>query len=273
MLRIDQNRPRIATRERPVGHFLERVVSHTCQQIPAFHHHHPWLHYPVVWECFDIVLSVPRPEFNWYHRNKNATSHQRGHNNQRLLWGNFWSMFYNRVGRRPFFLIGMTSMFCAFLVLTILTGINQGQQFSSDTMGRATVAMIFIFGILYKMPAPMVDSYIAEVSPYELRASCKGICPPAVRRFRCQSVQCIRESNCPCGYSVEVLHRLVLCFDQQLPHYFLLLSGNQEAVLGGSRPDGRWGRTNQMVVDEEAAERNEKLRSEFVVKDTRSVEE
>lgn len=87
-----------------------------------------------------------------------------------FFFGNFWSLFFDRIGRRPMFLIGMAGMFSAFLVLTVLTGINQGQHFSNAAMSRATVAMIFIFGIFYKMPGPMVDSYVAEVSPYDLRA-------------------------------------------------------------------------------------------------------
>jgi MFS family permease len=64
----------------------------------------------------------------------------------------------------------MAGMFCAFLVLTVLTGINQGDHFSNAAVSRATVAMILVFGVFYKMPAPIVDSYIAEISPYDLRA-------------------------------------------------------------------------------------------------------
>jgi len=64
----------------------------------------------------------------------------------------------------------MAGMFCAFLVLTVLTGINQGDHFSNAAVSRATVAMIFVFGVFYKMPAPIVDSCIAEISPYDLRA-------------------------------------------------------------------------------------------------------
>jgi hypothetical protein len=37
-------------------------------------------------------------------------------------------------------------------------------------MGAAAVALIYIFNIFYKMPAPVVDSYISEVAPYDLRA-------------------------------------------------------------------------------------------------------
>jgi sugar porter (SP) family MFS transporter len=87
-----------------------------------------------------------------------------------FVFGILFSLVIDRIGRRPMFLVGMVGMFSAFLVLTALTGVNQGQNFSSAAMSRATVAMIFIFGIFYKMPAPMVDSYIAEISPYELRS-------------------------------------------------------------------------------------------------------
>jgi MFS family permease len=82
-----------------------------------------------------------------------------------FVFGNLFSLVIDRVGRRPMFLIGMAGMFSAFLVITVLTGINQSQNCSNAAMGQATVAMILVFGMFYKMPAPMVDSYVTEVSP------------------------------------------------------------------------------------------------------------
>lgn len=87
-----------------------------------------------------------------------------------FFFGIFFSFFIDRLGRRPLFLMGMTGMFCAFLTLTILTAINQNTNYANPAVGQASVAMIFIFGAFYKMPGPMVPSYVAEVSPYDLRA-------------------------------------------------------------------------------------------------------
>ncbi|PMD37024.1 general substrate transporter [Hyaloscypha variabilis F] len=87
-----------------------------------------------------------------------------------VLWGNLFSLLINKMGRRPLFLIGMGGMFVSFVILTILTGINTGQKFANPGMGHATIAMILLFGAFYKMPAPVVPTYTAEVSPYDLRA-------------------------------------------------------------------------------------------------------
>jgi sugar porter (SP) family MFS transporter len=86
-----------------------------------------------------------------------------------FFWGNFFSLFVNRIGRRPLWLIGMTGMCFALIVITIL-GSFQAREKASSALGFSTVAMWFVFGAFYKMPAPMVNSYIAEVAPYNLRA-------------------------------------------------------------------------------------------------------
>ncbi|KAH8684510.1 general substrate transporter [Tricladium varicosporioides] len=86
-----------------------------------------------------------------------------------FFWGNFFSQFINRVGRRPLFLVGMTGMLFSIIMLTILTSINTGQNFSNPSLGRATVAMILLFIVFYKMPGPMVNSYVAEIAPFNLR--------------------------------------------------------------------------------------------------------
>ncbi|KAG2171878.1 hypothetical protein INT44_006107 [Umbelopsis vinacea] len=87
-----------------------------------------------------------------------------------MVWGNFFSLWIERVGRRPMFFMGLTGMFCAFLVLTIVTGINQGEGFHNSSASQASLAMIFVFGAFYKMAGPVCPSYVAEVSPYDLRA-------------------------------------------------------------------------------------------------------
>lgn len=87
-----------------------------------------------------------------------------------MVWGNFFSLWIERVGRRPMFFMGLVGMFCAFLVLTVVTGINESVNFSNAQASQASVAMIFVFGLFYKMAGPVCPSYVAEVSPYDLRA-------------------------------------------------------------------------------------------------------
>ena len=81
-----------------------------------------------------------------------------------------FSMSMERIGRRPLFLMGFGGMFVCLFIFTILTGVNQNHGFKNHSMGAACVALIYIFNIFYKMPAPVVDSYISEVAPYDLRA-------------------------------------------------------------------------------------------------------
>lgn len=87
-----------------------------------------------------------------------------------VIWGNFFSVIVNRIGRRPLFLWGMAGMFCAFVTLTILTAVNTGQHFANPALGHTTIAIILIFGAFYKMPGVAFPSYVAEVSPFTLRA-------------------------------------------------------------------------------------------------------
>ncbi|OZJ02228.1 hypothetical protein BZG36_04982 [Bifiguratus adelaidae] len=86
-----------------------------------------------------------------------------GTNISGVCFGIFWSFFIERMGRRPLCLIGMAGMFVAFLLLTILTSVNQSIGYSNHAISGATVAMIFIFGAFYKIAWP-------HVSPYNLRA-------------------------------------------------------------------------------------------------------
>ncbi|KAJ5999274.1 hypothetical protein N7451_007084 [Penicillium sp. IBT 35674x] len=87
-----------------------------------------------------------------------------------FVWGNTWSQLIDKMGRRPMFLIGLTGMFVAFLMITVFTGVNSGIDYSNGGLGNATIFAIFLFGCFYKMPGCMVPSYVAEVSPFNLRA-------------------------------------------------------------------------------------------------------
>ncbi|KOS18592.1 Lactose permease [Escovopsis weberi] len=87
-----------------------------------------------------------------------------------FVWGNTWSLFIDKLGRRPMWLIGMSGMFLSFLLLTVFTGVNTGINYENHALGRATIFTIFLFGVFYKMPGCMLNSYVAEVAPFDLRA-------------------------------------------------------------------------------------------------------
>ncbi|KAH8913100.1 general substrate transporter [Coniochaeta sp. PMI_546] len=87
-----------------------------------------------------------------------------------FVWGNVFSLFIDKIGRRPMWLIGMSGMFVSFLLLTVFTGVNTGIDYANVGLGRATIFSIFLFGFFYKMPGCMLNSYVAEVAPFELRA-------------------------------------------------------------------------------------------------------
>ncbi|CEJ54954.1 hypothetical protein PMG11_01240 [Penicillium brasilianum] len=87
-----------------------------------------------------------------------------------FVWGNVWSLHVDKFGRRPMFLIGMSGMFVAFLMITVFTGVNAGIDYSNANLGKATIFAIFLFGFFYKMPGCMVPSYVAEIAPFDLRA-------------------------------------------------------------------------------------------------------
>lgn len=87
-----------------------------------------------------------------------------------FLCGVTWSIVGERFGRRTMFLGGMTGMFIAMTILTVLTGVNTGLHFSNHALGGGSVAMIFVFYTFYKMAGVTPEPYYMEVAPYQLRA-------------------------------------------------------------------------------------------------------
>ena len=80
-----------------------------------------------------------------------------------------WAIMIDCVGRRKFFLTGIAGMFCAYVIMTATTGVNESRNFSVQALSNTGVAMIFIFGIFYKMVGTTQDPYFTEISPYGLR--------------------------------------------------------------------------------------------------------
>ena len=82
----------------------------------------------------------------------------------------FYALMIDHFGRRKLFLTGMAGCFCVLLIMTVLSGINAQQNFKSDGLSAASLAMFFSFGVFYKMAGTTQDPYFMEISPYGLRA-------------------------------------------------------------------------------------------------------
>jgi sugar porter (SP) family MFS transporter len=93
-----------------------------------------------------------------------------GYTIEGLVFGMSFSLLIDKVGRRKMFLSGMVVMFIAYLLLTIFTGVNASHNFSNAGLSGGTIAMIYIFGIGYKLAGPTQEPYYMEISPYNLRA-------------------------------------------------------------------------------------------------------
>jgi len=87
-----------------------------------------------------------------------------------FVWGNVFSLFIDKIGRWPMWLVGIAGMSVSFLMLTVFTGVNTRIDYANVSLGRATIFSIFLFVFFYKMPGCMLNPYVAEVAPFELRA-------------------------------------------------------------------------------------------------------
>jgi sugar porter (SP) family MFS transporter len=75
------------------------------------------------------------------------------------------------LGRRTLMLNGTIGMFFAFIIWTVLSGINQARDFLDASLGQGVLAMIFIFYLCYNVGLNGVPIlYATEVLPNTLRA-------------------------------------------------------------------------------------------------------
>ena len=92
-----------------------------------------------------------------------------------FVWAILWSLNMDRIGRRKLLLTAMGGIFCALVILTVLSGINQAHDFSMPRLAAGAVAMVWVHQAFYKMAAPTKDPYFMEVSPYSLRAKTAAV--------------------------------------------------------------------------------------------------
>ncbi len=150
------------------------------------------------------------------------------------VWGSTWSLLIDKMGRRPMWLVGMSGMFVAFLLLTVFTGVNTANNYANVALGRATIFTIFLFGFFYKMPGCMLQLIRGRGSA--IRLACQGIRYLRLRRRRGQHLQRLHQPSWARRDRLEILHRVVLRAREQLHHHLLFLPGDQKPQLGGSRP-------------------------------------
>jgi len=79
------------------------------------------------------------------------------------------SLFVERIGRRPLFLISTAGMLFAYVLWTIGAGINAKTP-SNRASANLVMASIFIFNGFYDIAyTPLLVSYTVEITPYAIR--------------------------------------------------------------------------------------------------------
>lgn len=79
--------------------------------------------------------------------------------------------FIDIVGRRRLFLYSVVGMLVTYIIWTILSAINQQQNFVNSSLGTGVVAMIFLYNAAYNAGLNGVPwVYVTEVLPTHLRA-------------------------------------------------------------------------------------------------------
>ncbi|PVH93634.1 general substrate transporter [Periconia macrospinosa] len=77
----------------------------------------------------------------------------------------------DRFGRRTLMIFAFIGMFLSYLLWTIVSAINEKQNYSNSSMGIGVVVLIFTFNIFYAIGlTPIPFLYLSEILPYTLRA-------------------------------------------------------------------------------------------------------
>lgn len=86
-----------------------------------------------------------------------------------LVWALCIGTIVGRYPRRKMFMLGYGSMCCTYTIWTILSALNQQQDFKNKSLGRGVLAMIFLFMGFYHIESPVAMAYVMEVCPFHLR--------------------------------------------------------------------------------------------------------
>ncbi|EGV61796.1 hypothetical protein PSN45_000480 [Yamadazyma tenuis] len=90
------------------------------------------------------------------------------------VYGLFWSVGVginvDRFKRRKMFMTGFALMCVTYVIWTILSSLNQQQNFENKSLSSGVVAMIYLFSGFYHIASPVAMTYVMEVCPFHLRA-------------------------------------------------------------------------------------------------------
>ena len=87
-----------------------------------------------------------------------------------LVWAVVVGINVDRFPRKTMFIGGYILMCITYVIWTILSAINQQQDFKNKGLGKGVVAMIYLFSGFYHIASPVSSTYVMEVCPYHLRA-------------------------------------------------------------------------------------------------------
>lgn len=86
-----------------------------------------------------------------------------------LVWALCIGTIAGRFPRKVMFITGYGTMCLSYVIWTILSALNQQQDFKNKALGRGVVAMIFLFQGFYHIESPIAMTYVMEVCPFHLR--------------------------------------------------------------------------------------------------------
>lgn len=90
------------------------------------------------------------------------------------VWSFIFSIFVvtiaDRYKRRTMFLTGLSLMLTCYIIFTILSALNQNQNYKNKGLAGGTIAFIYLFNGFYHICSCITSPYILELSPYALRA-------------------------------------------------------------------------------------------------------
>lgn len=92
-----------------------------------------------------------------------------------LAWDLVFANFVYTIRRKVLLIGGFGSCCLVFSIFTVIAAINQQRNFEDKPLGYGAVVMIFIFQGVYHIAAPVVPTYIMEISPFSLRAKASVI--------------------------------------------------------------------------------------------------
>lgn len=86
-----------------------------------------------------------------------------------LIWSWVISAICGRFRRTRLLMVSYGSMSFFFVIWIVLSALNQQRNFADKNLGRAIIAMIYLYQGCYHISTPIALTYIMEILPYGLR--------------------------------------------------------------------------------------------------------